>query len=476
MKKFFSVIGILLLVLVAILLINTFTFKSKQVQYPAIEQTPLSQSAIAHMQEAIRYVTISHENANEFNGEPFLAFHKFLAQTYPLADSLLKPEVVNNYSLLYTWQGSNPAAKPVILMAHIDVVPVDEPTKNEWQANPYAGDIVDESIWGRGSMDDKASLIAIMEAVEQLLQEGYQPVQTIYLAFGHDEEIGGNEGAAFLAKTLAERGVQAEFVLDEGGFILQNFIPAIKQPVALIATAEKGFLTLELTVTTNGGHSSMPTRENAIGTLATAVHDLENHQFDYKMIKVTEEFIDHLGPEMPFGMKLVFANKWLFGGMILKGMTNHTTIAPTIFNSGVKDNVLPTKAVAKINHRILPGETSEEVVAHVTKAINNDRVKIKVVAVNEPSKITDSDTEVFNMLAKTIVEVMPGTIVTPGLTPGGTDTKHYTHIADYVYRFSPIRFEVGTDGPHSVNEHLPLVDYQNSINFYYRLIANLSAK
>jgi len=476
MKKFFSIIGILLIVLIAILFINTLTFKSKQVAYPAIKQTELTQSSITHMQEAIRYVTISHENAEEFNGQPFLEFHKFLTNTYPLADSLLKPEVVNNYSLLYTWNGSNPSAKPIVLMAHIDVVPVDEPTKNDWKADPYSGDIIEESIWGRGSMDDKGSLIAIMESVEQLLQEGFQPTQTIYLAFGHDEEIGGNQGAASLGKTLKARGVHAEFVLDEGGFILENFIPGITAPVAMIATAEKGFLTLELTVTTNGGHSSMPTRDNAIGTLATAIHDLENNQFDYKMISVTEEFIDHLGPEMPFGMKLVFANKWLFSGMILKGMSNHTTIAPTIINSGVKDNVLPTKAIAKINHRILPGESSEDVVAHVTKAINNEAVKITYEAANEPSSITDSDTEVFRTLAKTIVEVMPGTIVSPGLTPGGTDTKHYADVADYIYRFSPIRFSPGADGPHSVNEHLPLTDYQNSINFYYRFVKNLESK
>ena len=361
-------------------------------------------------------------------------------------------------------------------MAHIDVVPVDGPTKNEWWADPFSGDIIEESIWGRGSMDDKASLIAIMEAVEQLLKEGFQPTQTIYLAFGHDEEIGGEAGAAFLAKTLKDRGVQAEFVLDEGGFILQNFIPGIEAPVAMIATAEKGFITLALTVTTNGGHSSMPTRENAIGTLATAIHDLENQQFDYKMIKVTEEFVEHIGPEMPFGMKLVFANKWLFGSMILKGMSNHTTIAPTIINAGVKENVLPTKAVAMINHRILPGETTEDVVAHVTKAINNDRVVISYDRATEPSAITDSDTEVFRTLAKTIVEVMPGTIVAPGLTPGGTDTKHYTDVADYIYRFSPIRFEPGGDGPHSVNEHLALADYQNAINFYYQFIKNVTEK
>jgi carboxypeptidase PM20D1 len=474
MKKIFFSIGILLVLFISLLLFNTLTFKSKQVHYNPEDQFPLAQSSVDHLQKAIQLITISHENDDKFKGQPFIDFLNFLATAYPLADSLLKPEVINNYSVLYTWEGSNPSTKPIILAAHIDVVPVDDPTKNDWRAKPFSGGMVEESIWGRGSMDDKGSLVAIMETTEKLLREGYQPTQTIYLAFGHDEEIGGNKGAAHLAEALKAKGVKAEFILDEGGFILQNYIPGIEQPVAMIATAEKGFLTVELAVSTNGGHSSMPSRENAIGTLATAIHDLENNQFDYKMIKVTEEFIDHLGPEMPFGMKLVFANKWLFGSMILKGMSNHTTIAPTIINSGVKDNVLPTKAVAKINHRILPGETSEDVIAHVKKAINNERVVITPGSANEPSKISDSDTEAFRILAKTIVEVMPGTIVTPGLTPGGTDTKHYADIVDYVYRFSPIRFEPGADGPHSVNEHLPLLDYQNSINFYYRLIKNLA--
>ncbi len=307
-KKIFSIIGVLLVLFVVVLLINTFTFNSKQIAHPSIALLPLTEASISHMQEAVRISTISYENESEFDGSPFLAFHQFLSDTYPLTDSLLQHEIVNGYSLLYTWEGIDPAAKPVVLMAHIDVVPVDGPTKNDWKADPFSGDVLEGSMWGRGSMDDKVSLIAIMEAIEQLLQEGYQPGRTIYLAFGHDEEIGGEEGAAFLAKTLKDRGVHAGFVLDEGGFILQNFIPGIEGPVAMIATAEKGFVTLELMVTTNGGHSSMPTRENAIGTLATAIHDLENEQFDYKMIQVSEEFIDHLGPEMPFGMRLVFAN------------------------------------------------------------------------------------------------------------------------------------------------------------------------
>ncbi len=473
MKKIFAVLGILLVLFIVVLLFNTFAFNSKQVPSTSVETFKMSDSAIEHMQQSVRIKTISNENIEEFEGGPFLAFHTFLATTYPLTDSLLKREIINKYSLLYTWQGSDSKASSMVLMAHIDVVPIDEPTKNDWKADPFSGDILEDAIWGRGSMDDKGNLIALMESVEQLLKEGFQPKCTIYLAFGHDEEVGGPQGAAHLAKALKDRGVHAEFVLDEGGFVLNGMIPGIDDPVALIATAEKGFLTLELAVTTNGGHSSMPTRENAIGTLATAIHDLENQQFEYKPIQASDELIEFIGPELPFISKMVFANKWIFGGLILKGLNNHTTIAPTIINAGVKDNVLPTKAVAKVNFRILPGETPESVKEHVIKAINNERVKVEIVVAMHPSEVSSSDTKVFKTMMKTIAQVMPGAVVAPGLTPGGTDTKHYSEVADYFYRFSPMSFAPGQDGPHSVNEHLRFEDYRNTLAFYYQFIKNI---
>ena len=474
MKTFFKTLLAGLVLLAAIIIYNTVTFSSKQIDSPAFSPIKIGELSVQHMQEAIQLPTISTQDTSTFQGLPFLEFHKFLSTAYPLTDSLLEKKVINNYSLLYKWTGKNGAAKPVILMAHIDVVPVDPPTFKDWKFPPYSGKIHDNEIWGRGTLDDKASLISIMESVEMLLEDGYQPEKTIYLAFGHDEEIGGNEGAAKIADSLFEEGIEPDLILDEGGFILDGFIPGLDQPLAMIATAEKGYLTLELSVSTQGGHSSMPTRANAIGTLATAIHTLENNQFDYHMIETSRDFIDHVGPEMPFIMKVAFANPWLFGRFLLEGLNNHTTIAPTIIGGGVKENVLPTLATVVINFRILPGESSEMVINHVKEVINNDRVKIKPIMVMEPSPISSADAEVYNLLAGTIRQIYPEITVAPGLTPGGTDTKHYQKLSNNVYRFAPYTFSPGGEGPHSLNEHIPVEEFKAGIQFYHQLILNIN--
>lgn len=463
-----------MILLLAVLIYNTLTFSSRQINSTTLVPLTIGQLSVQHLQQAIRFATVSTQDTTAFRARPFIEFQNFLATAYPLIDSLLDKKVINKYSLLYKWRGKNGAAKPIVLMAHMDVVPVDPPTYNDWLYPPFSGEIVNNEIWGRGSLDDKGSLIAIMEAVEMLLEGGYQPENTIYLAFGYDEEIGGKEGAAKIADHLFEQGVEPDLILDEGGFILDGFIPGLDQPLAMIATAEKGYLTLELRVLTHGGHSSMPTRNNAIGTLATAIHTLENNQFDYHMIQTSRDFIDHVGPEMPFVMKVAFANPWLFGGMILEGLNNHTTIAPTIIKAGVKENVLPTLATAIVNFRILPGETNDQVIEHVRKAIANDRVKIRPLMANEPSPISTADSKAYNLIARTIRQIYPDITVAPGLTPGGTDTKYYQKLSANVYRFAPYTFTPGADGPHSLNEHIPVEEFKDAVRFYHQLILNVS--
>ena len=257
-----------------------------------------------------------------------------LEQTFPLLHQNLRLEKINQYSLLYTWEGSDPSAKPIILMSHQDVVPVDQPTLGAWEAGPFEGKITDTHIIGRGTMDDKGSLMAVMESIEMLLKEGFKPKRTVYLAFGHDEEVGGANGAARIAALLKEKGIQAAMTLDEGGFIAEDMIPGIESPVAMVNLAEKGFASFRLIVETRGGHSSQPPKDNTIGMLARAIVELEANQLPYKLVEPINYQFEYMGAELPFFKKLAFANPWLFKKPILEALNAHTTTAPTI----IEDN------------------------------------------------------------------------------------------------------------------------------------------
>ncbi|RMD99183.1 MAG: M20/M25/M40 family metallo-hydrolase, partial [Calditrichaeota bacterium] len=235
MKKLLKFFALLVLLIVAVTLFKTRTFKSVQIQAKAAQVRPLDQQILAgHLARALTYRTISYQDSAKFNPQPFLAFQAFLEQTFPLLHQHLQKEVVNRYSLLYTWPGSNPRLQPALLMAHQDVVPVGKETMNKWEYPAFAGQIEQGYVWGRGAMDDKASLIAICEAVEYLLKTGFQPQRTLYLAFGHDEEIGGAQGAVHIARLLQKRGLSLAYVLDEGGGMMDGMMPGIDRPVAMV--------------------------------------------------------------------------------------------------------------------------------------------------------------------------------------------------------------------------------------------------
>ena len=245
---------------------------------PSAEKLQLDQDEIVtRLSEAIQFKTISFESGTESNTDPFRDFHAFLAKSFPRVHAQLTREVVNDYSLLYTWKGKDDRLKPILLMAHIDVVPVDPDSEKLWTHAPFSGKVADGYVWGRGTMDDKVSVLGILEAVEKLLADGFQPQCTVYLAFGHDEEIGGQQGAAKIAALLSQRNVQPEFVLDEGSAITDGIIPGVAAPVAMIGIGEKGDLSLQLTVTSPGGHSSLPPSESAIGILSRAIDKVETH-------------------------------------------------------------------------------------------------------------------------------------------------------------------------------------------------------
>lgn len=482
-KILYGLLGILLL-LVVVILFRTFTFGSKQVNVATIGHITFGDDAIARFAKSLTYKTISWQEAEKFDSSEFRNFHAFLKEQFPLMDSLLDKQYINELSLLYKWQGSNPNLKPILLMAHQDVVPVDTAKLDVWDELPFAGKISNGWVYGRGAQDVKCQLMGLHEAAEYLLAQGYQPERTIYFSFGHDEEIGGEQGAKKVAEYLKQENIQLDYLMDEGGTILKGVVPGLDKPVAVIGTAEKGFVSFELTVNGDGGHSSMPPKETAIGILSSAIDRLESNPYPLEIAGVTAQMFDYVGPEMGFGMKMAMANRWLFSsvitGELAKGnsarATLHTTTAPTIFQSGTKENVLPTTARAIVNHRIMPGHTIEYLLQRDKEVINDERVEVKLLNrfdAQEASPVSDVNSKSFQMLQKTISEVFPDVVVAPFLDVGATDSKHFNGIADNIYRFQPMRCDSkGLEGIHGNNERHAVENYKETINFFVQLIKN----
>ncbi|MEZ4773560.1 MAG: M20 family peptidase [Bacteroidia bacterium] len=472
----------MLLLFIAWLAGNTFTFQSKQIQYDPVVAIEINSASTVNFSHAIQIRTVSPENPADFDSTQFYQFAAFLKTTYPLADSLLEKKVFNTFSYLYKWEGADLTLKPIVLMAHLDVVPVLSENIPHWKHDPFGGNIVNDTIWGRGAIDDKIGVIGIMETVERLLSEGYQPKRTIYLSLGHDEEIGGTNGAKTIAAFLLEQAVEAEFVIDEGGTISQGLVPGLEKDVALIGIAEKGILTLELSVEIEGGHSSMPEKETAIDVLSAAIARVKENPLPAKITPPIDAFIEALGPEMPFLNKLAFANKGVFRSMIIGAYEKsasgnalvRTTTSPTIFNSGVKENVIPRSAKAIVNFRVLPETTFEEVEAFIRKVVNDDRISITAVKTrSEPSAVSSVSSLGYQTLARSIAEVYPETLISPYLVVGATDSRHFKDISADIYRFSPIKINRGNiKSFHGLNERLAVAELENALRFYYQLIKN----
>jgi carboxypeptidase PM20D1 len=477
MKRFLLIVLVLVLCVVVVVLFRTFTLKSRQRVVEVAPGPPLNEKALANFQSAIRFKTISNSDSTLFDSSQFTGFRRFLEKTYPMVHATLEREIVKNYTLLYRWKGSNADLAPVVLMAHQDVVPVEESTRALWSVDPFEGVVRDNFIWGRGSTDDKINLIAILESAEKLIASGYKPVRTIYLLFGHDEEIGGT-GAIAVARKFKEKGIRPEMVLDEGGIVTREKVPGLSRNVALIGTSEKGILTLQLRVEKGGGHSAMPEKETAIDILARALTQLNENEFEPRFSPSTESFIECVGPEMPFTQRIAFANLWLFRGVITgiyekSGPGNamiRTTMVPTILQSGVKDNVIPTVATAIINLRLLPGDSSVAIQKKIRDIINDDRVLIEVKDAQEASGVTDMKSYAYSTVDQIVRQTYDSVVATPFLMIGATDSRHFKEVSNGIIKFSPM---VDPIGFHGIDERVSLESFQYSLWFFEQLIRGI---
>ncbi len=474
--------GLVLLVALGVgVVANTLRQGSRQLHVEKVALPAVDAGAAARrLSAAVRLRTISYDDQPDASAAEFLKLHALLKQSFPRTHAALKRETVNQLSLLCTWPGSDPEAAPILLMAHQDVVPVAAGTERDWRAEPFGGVIRDGFVWGRGAWDDKANLFAIFEALEQLVAAGFRPRQTIYIAAGHDEETGGERGAKAIAALLHARGVHLEFVLDEGLLITEGLLKGLDRPLALIGIAEKGYLTLGLTVKMPPGHASMPPAQTAIGELGAALSRLQAQPLPARIRGVPAQMFATLAPEMNGLNRLLFANLWLFGPLVThemeKGASSNamlrSTLAPTVIRAGSKDNMLPSVAEARVNVRILPGDTVEGVIAHVRKVINNEHIVVTPSGhTDAPLPAASSATRGYRLIERTLRESFDDVVVAPGLMIAQSDGRHMAPIADAVYRFSPVRAR-GEDLPrfHGSNERIPIANHVELIGFYQRLL------
>lgn len=369
-------------------------------------------------------------------------------------------------------------------MAHMDVVPVVPGTEGQWQHAPFSGDIAGGYVWGRGAIDDKGSLVCILEAAERLAAAGFTPARTIMFSFGQDEEVGGEEGASHMAKALGARGTHFAFVLDEGGIIAMEPYPGVHHPVAFVAVSEKGYLSIKLVAHGIGGHSSRPSNDMAIERLARAIVAVVHHPFASGLDDIQRRKLAIIAPYTSFGTRFILSNLWLTSPIVNAEMNAqpeaaarlHTTISPTMIDGGVKDNVLPPEAHAVFNFRLHPRDTIAAALGHVKAAINDPKVDvIQMTETNaEASKVSDIDGKWFKFLSSEIEDEFGDVPVAPDTTTGATDSRHYVPYADAVFRLDPFHFGPNdTVRVHGTNERLAVSDLGQGVQFYIRLMKDV---
>jgi carboxypeptidase PM20D1 len=483
MKRIFCTFGLLLLILVTIILIRTLMFSSDGQEDVDLVSVDVDTARVTqNMSDAITFKTISTGDTATQNYQPFIDFTAWLKSRYPRVHQTLSLTKVANHTLLFKWQGSDASLKPILLTAHYDVVPVVPGSESDWNYPPFEGIVADGYVWGRGAMDDKSGVVVMLEATSKLINQGFVPQRTIYLSFGHDEEVGGRQGAKGVVELLKAQGVQLKWSIDEGSFIANGVFPGLDKPLAPINVAEKGSVSFDLIARGPGGHSSMPAAELPIDILATALVNLRKQPLPGGIEGVSEKMIDGIGRSGPFSIRMLAANKWLFGSVLDRELSKtrtgnallRTTTAPTILRSGVKTNVIAPSATATVNFRLHPRDTPASVKAHILKAVGDPRVEVKTHGEGMStlaSKVSSTESDGYKIISKVARQIFGDIIVVPGITVGGTDSKHYNRVADDSYRFQYMLVTPeDIAGFHGTNERVLIDNLVKGTGAYYLLM------
>ncbi len=477
--------------LVSVVVIRTAIYPFGEIPAAASGTEPfadeLSQESVDRLAGALRIPTIS-ENAAMTAGNPFDSFKTYLPQVYPAVHAVMDTMTVNRYGLVFRWPGSDPQLAPVLFLAHYDVVPVAGYDGNAtvpvtgWERPPFSGDVSEDNIYGRGTLDDKGTLCSLLEAADGLIGVGFRPQRDIWFAFGFDEEVSGMNGAYRIAQYFSEQGLRFEAVYDEGGIIAAPGLGGINATVALIGTAEKGYMTLRITVRGEGGHSSMPPAKGALVQAAEIIERLNSRQMPARITPPVASFLDKVGGTMNYTSRMAIANRWLLEGVLLKTMSKNsatnalvrTTTAVTMAHGSDAENVLASTAQVTVNFRILPGDTVEDVVKHVENICKDYDTDIEVVSTREPSAVSPEDTHWFDLMRGALAEVCPEAVPAGYLAVVGTDAYKYQSVSDNIYRLMPaLLTQTEQETIHNENEHISLDNYARMIAYFTNIFSRL---
>ncbi len=469
----------LLILFLAVILVRTALFRPTEEPVAVPEPVELDrEGAVSALQALVRCKTVSrYDHADEDDAE-FEKLIALLPTLYPRVTEALPLTRMEDRALLFHWKGKE-AGDPAVLMAHYDVVPVDE---SGWKKPPFDGIIEDGVLWGRGTLDTKVTFNGILYAAEQLLKEGFTPEHDIYFAFSGGEEVNGN-GACHIVEYFKEHHLTPSLVVDEGGAVVEGVFPGVKAPCALIGIAEKGMMDVRYSVNSAGGHASAPKPHTPVGLLARACTRVEGHPFRFHITKPVAEMFDTLGRRSSFVYRMIFANLWCFAPVLDRlckksgGELNalmRTTVAFTRMKGSDASNVIPPTASMVSNIRLNPADTMESGIAYLEKTIADPDVKLEIIQGMDPSRISETDCDAYRKVARAVGDTWQGTVVSPYLMVQCSDSRHWGVLSDKVYRFSAMDLTAEERGTiHGNNERIRTEVVGRAAEFFLRLMKQL---